>query len=209
MRRRVQVLSIALALQLVIVVAGPASAITFGEPDGNRHPNVGSIVVDVPELELELLQWCSGTLISARVFLTASHCTAPLEGLNDAFPEATVRVTDTLRSRLFDVGWPDAPPRTLRNSTVAAWEAAGRPGVGERPGEGETVATTPDGRPMVRYGSTSPLAGVGGNVEALSLWAGQTAGLIDEVRPAGALVREIAEEAAGILRGLPAMVSTD
>jgi hypothetical protein len=29
---------------------------------------------------------------------------------------------------LFDIGWPKAPHRVLRNSTVTAWEAAGRPG---------------------------------------------------------------------------------
>src|SRR3954466_7285430 len=28
---------------------------------------------------------------------------------------------------LYEVGWPDSPHRALRNSTAAAWEAAGRP----------------------------------------------------------------------------------
>ncbi len=30
-------------------------------------------------------------------------------------------------ANLYDVGWPDAPHRALRNSTAKAWEAAGRP----------------------------------------------------------------------------------
>ena len=93
MRRRFQALSLALALQLVVVLAGPAAAITFGEPDGNGHPNVGSIVVDVPELDLELLQWCTGTLISDRVFLTASHCLDGFDVLMAQYPTLTVRVT--------------------------------------------------------------------------------------------------------------------
>lgn len=93
MRRRFQALSITLALALVGVLTVPVTAITFGEPDGNDHPNVGSIVVNVPELDLELLQWCSGTLIDEDVFLTASHCTAPLEGLTDQFPLAEILVT--------------------------------------------------------------------------------------------------------------------
>jgi secreted trypsin-like serine protease len=93
MRRRFQVLSIAVALQMAIVFAGPVSAITFGEADGNSHPNVGSIVVDVPELGLELLQWCSGTLISDRVFLTASHCVDRFDVLTEVYPTLTVRVT--------------------------------------------------------------------------------------------------------------------
>lgn len=33
--------------------------------------------------------------------------------------------TDTAYGDIFDGGWPDAPHRTLRNSTVAAWETAG------------------------------------------------------------------------------------
>lgn len=93
MRHRLQTLSIVLAVSLVGVLAVPVAAITFGEPDGTDHPNVGSIVVNVPELELELLQWCTGTLISPTVFLTASHCTAQLEGINDVFPMAEVLVT--------------------------------------------------------------------------------------------------------------------
>jgi Trypsin len=58
-----------------MVVAAPSSAITFGQLDGNRHPNVGALFADydpdVPGPDL----LCSGTLISPTVFLTASHCT--------------------------------------------------------------------------------------------------------------------------------------
>ncbi|MCG6904954.1 MAG: nitronate monooxygenase, partial [Rhodobacter sp.] len=43
---------------------------------------------------------------------------------------------------LFDIGWPNAPHRVLRNSTVAMWEAADRPLPGARPGEGDVVATS-------------------------------------------------------------------
>lgn len=95
MRRRFQALSIALALQLVVVLSGPVSAITFGEPDGDDHPNVGSIVVNVPELDppVELLQWCTGTLISPTVFLTAAHCTDFLEQVAPQLPTLEVLVT--------------------------------------------------------------------------------------------------------------------
>ena len=46
---------------------------------------------------------------------------------------------DTVYSTLFDGGWPDAPARTLRNPTIEAWEAAGRPAPGARPGEGDVI----------------------------------------------------------------------
>ena len=41
---------------------------------------------------------------------------------------------------LFDIAWPDAPHRVLRNKTVTDWEAAGRPETGQRPGESDVVA---------------------------------------------------------------------
>lgn len=82
---------LAVITTLIVVVAVPGQAITYGQPDGNGHPNVGSIVVDVPNLGL--FQWCSGTLIAADVFLTASHCTQALDGLVAAFPGTEVLVT--------------------------------------------------------------------------------------------------------------------
>src|SRR5262249_27879143 len=105
---------------------------------------------------------------------------------------------------LFDVRWPDAPHRTLRNKTVAAWEAAGRPASGGRPGEGEVIATSRSVGPIVRYQSYTPGADAEGDIDALSLWAGQSVGLVRKVQPAGEIVREIAEEAGSVLRRLSA-----
>jgi len=52
----------------------PAAAITYGQPDGNRHPNVGAVIRLRSDGQYRIL--CSGSLISTTVFLTASHCTA-------------------------------------------------------------------------------------------------------------------------------------
>ena len=57
------------------------------------------------------------------------------------------RAEDTVYHQLYDLWWPDAPHRTLRNKTVQEWEAAGRPPPGQRPGEG------------IRCGPASPAAG--------------------------------------------------
>jgi NAD(P)H-dependent flavin oxidoreductase YrpB (nitropropane dioxygenase family) len=103
---------------------------------------------------------------------------------------------------LFDIRWPDAPHRTLRNQTVEVWEAAGRPPAGRRPGEGEVIATSRSIGPIVRYQSYTPGADAEGDIDAMPLWAGQSAGLVSKVQSAGDIVREIADEAEVILRRL-------
>jgi nitronate monooxygenase len=110
--------------------------------------------------------------------------------------------TDTVHTRLFDGGWPDAPHRTLRNSTVQAWELAGRPPTGNRPGEGDVIATSPVGGAIVRYAGATPRSDVAGDVEAMSLWAGQSVGLASSVEPAGAIVASIVREARGVIEEL-------
>lgn len=66
-------LALASAVLAILVVAAPASAITYGSPDGNGHPNVGGLVADEAYPDGTWI-YCSGTLISPTVFLTAAHC---------------------------------------------------------------------------------------------------------------------------------------
>lgn len=103
---------------------------------------------------------------------------------------------------LFHIGWPNAPHRALRNSTVMAWEAAGRPTPGHRPGEGEVVASSKARGNIVRYQSTSPRPDFVGNIEALSLWAGQSTALVRKVQPAAEIVQEMSEQSVRIIRSL-------
>jgi len=112
------------------------------------------------------------------------------------------RETDTFHSSLFDIGWPDAPHRTLRNATIEAWLAAGRPPSGQRPGEGDILAHRADGSEIVRYQSISVRDSVSGNVADLSLWAGQGAGLVHDVLPAGEIVRRVTAQAEAVLAAL-------
>jgi NAD(P)H-dependent flavin oxidoreductase YrpB (nitropropane dioxygenase family) len=103
---------------------------------------------------------------------------------------------------LFDVGWPDAPHRVLRNSTVANWEASGRPPPGMRPGEGDVIATSKTRGDLVRYRSYTVGPDTSGDLEALSMWAGQSVGIVKKIQPAGDIVREITSDAEAILRRL-------
>lgn len=113
--------------------------------------------------------------------------------------------TDTVRTELFDVGWPAQPHRVLRNSTVENWEAAGRPPSGERPGEGEAVGAYPWGTDIERYGDDLPVAGATGDLEAMAMYAGQSAGLTDDVCPAGEVVENVVDEAEATIDRLGAV----
>jgi hypothetical protein len=60
-------------LILVLGVSGLASAITYGELDGDAHPYVGLMVAQ--DAAGNPMWRCSGTLLSSTLFLTAGHCT--------------------------------------------------------------------------------------------------------------------------------------
>ncbi len=76
-------LVVVLLLAMLLSIASPVYAITYGELDGNQHPNVGGLVSPKQYSDGTWL-YCSGTLISPTVFLTAAHC-----------DEGTTRVTVT------------------------------------------------------------------------------------------------------------------
>ena len=88
MLRKLFVLSIIMVVMLASTTT--AQAISYGVSDDGAHPNVGSIVF---EWNGTLYQWCSGTLISEDVFLTASHCTAPIAAFLAEYPSAQFYVT--------------------------------------------------------------------------------------------------------------------
>lgn len=69
-----KLLVVAMIVVILLVVVPMAYAITFGQPDGEGHPNVGAMIVDEPARGIRL--YCSGTLIAPNIFLTAAHCTA-------------------------------------------------------------------------------------------------------------------------------------
>ncbi|WP_251134592.1 NAD(P)H-dependent flavin oxidoreductase [Falsiruegeria litorea] len=102
---------------------------------------------------------------------------------------------------LYDVGWPDAPHRALSNSTSRSWEDFGCSGPGNRPNEKEQIGLRPNGDPVVRYQSYTPLPETAGDVEAMSLWSGQGVSLVREVMPAADIVEEVYQVAKKLLQG--------
>lgn len=125
---------------------------------------------------------------------------------SNAHPEYKRRIVessaeDTVYTEdLYDVFWPGAPHRTLRNRNFDEWEAAGRPSAGNRPGEGTTVGTlrlpSGDAYELPRYGGAgSPLVSFEGDLDYMAMWAGESVGVVHDVRPAGEIVARLAAEA--------------
>lgn len=116
---------------------------------------------------------------------------------------------DTAYGEVFDEGWPGMPHRVLATDTAAAAERGDgdstRPTADDtdRPGAGEVVARDSDGDPIHRYEDALATEGVTGDVDALPLYAGQSAGLTDETLPAGDLVDRLVAETRDALAGSP------
>ena len=98
------------AVLAVTVATSTAEAITWGEPDGNDHPNVVTLLfVQNGEGYFS----CTGTLLTPYVVVTAGHCT---EGGGQANSETWVRNTP-------DIDAAFAAERPSYPSTVAWLDA--------------------------------------------------------------------------------------
>jgi len=98
---------------------------------------------------------------------------------------------DTELTDLFDIGWPNAPHRVIRNRTVIDWESAGRPPAGCRPGEGDVVGKR--GRTRVtRYSDAQPTTSTDGDIESMAMYAGTSVDHVRRVAPSAAITEAIA-----------------
>ena len=104
---------------------------------------------------------------------------------------------------LFDVGWPDAPHRTLRNGIHEEWEAAGRPPSGQRPGEGTTIgrdrSTSGEIEDWRRYVPGMATPEFDGDIDDVPLWAGESISVVNEIKPAREIVNDLVRQAADTL----------
>jgi NAD(P)H-dependent flavin oxidoreductase YrpB (nitropropane dioxygenase family) len=115
------------------------------------------------------------------------------------------KAEDTVYTLLFDVGWPNAAHRVLRNTAYNEWEAAGCPATGQRPGEGRIIGAMPMADTTVevpKYGIFPPMTGFNGDIEQTALYAGESCRLIHDIKPAGQIVRDIVREAEEVLMRL-------
>ncbi|MEX2525205.1 MAG: 5-formyltetrahydrofolate cyclo-ligase [Gammaproteobacteria bacterium] len=104
---------------------------------------------------------------------------------------------ETVLTDRFHINWPyGALTRVLPNSVTR--DAGYEPG---RTITEHTLIGTEDGKPVYLYSTDSPLKSTMGNLEAMPAYAGQNAYRINYLMSAGAKLKSMVEEAAGLFRG--------
>ena len=136
-----------------------------------------------------LLAGASAAMLGTRFVATVESIAHP------AYKQAIIAAyaKDTALTNCFQDGWA-ATHRALRNRTFGMWDAAGCPPPGKRPGEGDVLATRPDGTKIRRYRMESPLRDSEGAVTECALYAGRSAEYVKDLPAAGELVQRLWRE---------------
>jgi NAD(P)H-dependent flavin oxidoreductase YrpB (nitropropane dioxygenase family) len=141
--------------------------------------------------------WCGSR------FLAAQEAEA-----HDAYKERVLSadVGDTTILSIYGPEWPAQAMRTIVND--GARVARGREAEAIADAAGQIIgATILNGQtiPVPRYSAILPTRDFAGDIEQACLTAGQSAGNIDEILPAGEIVRRMTREAQAALDALAAM----
>ena len=113
------IITMATALIAVLTCAAAGLAITYGAPDGNRHPSVGALLAPTPYSD-GTWATCTGTLIAPTVFLTAAHCDQGVARVAITFDSVYDSSTGT------STGVHGAPTRATarRKATPTTWRSS-------------------------------------------------------------------------------------
>jgi NAD(P)H-dependent flavin oxidoreductase YrpB (nitropropane dioxygenase family) len=160
-------------------------------------------IADGRGLAAVLALGASGALLGTR-FVMSSEADTSAEMQSRI---AAAGVGDTARNNVFGPEFPEATVRGLRNAIVSEYEGRDQPA--------PYLALDPESQPVVgatsvfgqemplrRFAGLPPVGATTGDYEQMSLLAGETAGLIGDVRPAGEIVAAIAAQAQDVLAAL-------
>lgn len=136
----------------------------------------------------------AGAMLGTRFLASREAATHP--DYKAALVAATAE--DTAFTNCFDIDWPFAMHRVLRNSIFTDWEAAGSSQPPDRPGEGDIVFRQ-DGTDHVRYCDTPPDPTANGDLLGACVYAGTGVGDIDRIETAGDLVSRLGAEVKAVL----------
>ena len=136
-----------------------------------------------------------GVRVGTRFVAAAESAAHP------AYQEALLRAEpeDTILTEAYSANWPNAPHRVLRGCIEAAQALTDDLVGGERPaGRGDAGATLP----LTRFMTPPPTRWSTGKIEAMPHYAGQSVGAVQKIQPPADIVRELAEGAERLLRGV-------
>jgi NAD(P)H-dependent flavin oxidoreductase YrpB (nitropropane dioxygenase family) len=146
-------------------------------------------IADARGLVAALALGADGIVMGTRFLAT------PEANAHSIYQQKLVASTEeeTVHTLLFGQGWPNAPHRTLRTAFVEAWlgkeaptqeSQSDQPVIGETQIAGQTI-------PVMRFASLPPSREASGDIEAMSLLAGQSVGLVHEIKPVATIIHEV------------------
>jgi nitronate monooxygenase len=160
-------------------------------------------IADASDVQRALDAGADAAVLGTRFLMTDES------GAHPDYKQRLVQGSDTIVTELFGVGWPSAPHRVLPNDATERWLRNDRRGPGAVRAMNAALAPLLARAPMsmqdraaAMQKSTRPFLGpmaatAGRNghlVDAGPLYAGETVARIHDIRPAGALTRELAAE---------------
>lgn len=197
--------------------AGADALIVQGvEAGGHVRGQVSSLVllqevvrkVDCPVIASGGFASGAGLVAALALGAQGIHCGTAFLATQESFANAyhkdrivAASSEDTVHTDLFALNWPTgAPVRVLHNSLT---DKLNGKYFGHHPHETLTQRIGDEsGMPIFRYSTDSPLQSTQGQLEQMALYAGQVAGLIDDVPTAATLIESIVAEARRVLADL-------
>ncbi|HKF59177.1 MAG TPA: nitronate monooxygenase [Blastocatellia bacterium] len=159
-------------------------------------------IADARGLAAALCLGADGVVMGTRFLAT------PEANAHPAYKAGLVaaREEDTVHTILFGHGWPDAPHRVIKTPFVDEWVNRESETQDSRPDEPVIGSTIICGTPIPvqRFSSMPPNIHATGDIESMSLLAGQSVGLVREIRPAADILREMVNQADQLIRELGA-----
>ncbi|MEW7009620.1 NAD(P)H-dependent flavin oxidoreductase [Lentilitoribacter sp. EG35] len=137
----------------------------------------------------------SGIVMGTRFLASAETCAHPdyVAQILSADDNDTIYAKD-----LFNVGWSNAPHRVLRSALTDRWFEDDCPDNIHRFRAGETVTRSGDVN-ISAYQSATPHKSMSGEITTMSMWAGQSCGLVSEITSASGIIKSTVTQAISII----------
>ncbi|GAQ90113.1 hypothetical protein KFL_006020020 [Klebsormidium nitens] len=157
-------------------------------------------IADARGVVAALALGAQGVVLGTRFLAT------PESDAHDLYKEKLLSASelDTHKSLLWGAAWPDAPHRVLRTGFVEAHSGTEEEGQKPAPPDAPTIGTRIVGgvkkeiKPFQGYTVDQT---VEGEMDKLCYFAGQSVGMINELKPAGDIVRELVDGARRLIHG--------